>query len=274
MLDIISEDNTVAQVDPRRLSHFLLDQCKARGVQFHHPARPLSVSKDLRDSLASIRIQSTIDDSETDIPCTRLILTAGAWTPSVFRTLFPQSTYTPPIGSLAGHHIVVRSPRWNSKQETKGCHSVFTTDTSGFSPELFSRLGGEIYIAGLNDPTLHIPATPTEAKAMINKDSTAKLKKVATRLMVAEGSADALDIIREGLCFRPVTPSGHPILGRIDDEKLGPRLRTLGENEGGVWLAAGHGPWGISHSLGTGKVLAEMMEGKPTSARVKALGLE
>ena len=227
----------------------------------------------MRDSLASIRIQSTADNIETDIPCTRLLLAAGAWTPSVYRTLFPASTFTPPVSSLAGHHIVVKSPRWTAKEEAAGCHSVFTTDDSGFSPELISRIGGEIYVAGLNDATLRIPSTPAGAKDMVDPSSIEKLKKVATRMLVKDDGPDDLDVVRNGLCFRPVTPSGRPILSRINDEKLGEGFKTLGHGEGGVWMAAGHGPWGISHSLGTGKVMAEMMEGKPTSANVEALAL-
>lgn len=38
-------------------------------------------------------------------------------------------------------------------------------------------------------------------------------------------------------------------------------------------IVLGHGPWGISHSLGTGKVMAEMVESKPLSANVKSLSL-
>ncbi|KAL9096577.1 MAG: hypothetical protein Q9165_001064 [Trypethelium subeluteriae] len=272
-LDIISEDKSVAQVDPRRLCQFLLGQCKARGVQFHHPARPLSVSKDLRDNLASVRIQSANDESETDIPCTRLLIAAGAWSPDVFRTLFPESSFTPPIDSLAGHHLIVRSPRWSVSNEELGCHSVFTTDDSGFSPELFSRIGNEIYVAGLNDSSLRLPATPTEAKDLINEGSIEKLRKVATRMMVREGCPDDLELIRTGLCFRPVTASGRPILDRITDKKLSGGLKTLGGGEGGVWIAAGHGPWGISLALGTGKVMAEMIEGQPLSADVSELGM-
>ncbi|KAF2236713.1 FAD dependent oxidoreductase [Viridothelium virens] len=273
-LDIISEGNSVAQVDPRRLSQFLLGQCKARGVQFHHPARPVSVSKDLRDHLASVRIQSATDESETDIPCTRLLITGGAWSPDIFRTLFPESSFTPPINSLAGHHLLVRSPRWSVPNETLGCHSVFTTDDSGFSPELFSRIGSEIYVAGLNDSSLRIPTTPAGAEALVDEGSVERLRKVATRMMVREGCPDDLEVIRTGLCFRPVTASGRSILDRIADKKLSGGFKTLGGGEGGVWIAAGHGPWGISLALGTGKVMAEMMEGQPTSADVSGLGMK
>jgi len=43
-------------------------------------------------------------------------------------------------------------------------HTVFTTDQEGYSPEIFSRVGGEIYIAGLNHLSLPIPDLATESK--------------------------------------------------------------------------------------------------------------
>ena len=45
------------------------------------------------------------------------------------------------------------------------------------------------------------------------------------------------------------------------------------EDGGGVFVAAGHGPWGIAHSLGTGKVVAELMRGEVPSADISKLGL-
>lgn len=69
-----------------------------------------------------------------------------------------------------------------------------------------------------------------------------------------------LVVEREGLCWRPVTKKGTPIISEIN-------------GEGGVWIAAGHGAWGISLSLGTGCVLAEMVEGRECSVDVKGLKL-
>lgn len=40
-----------------------------------------------------------------------------------------------------------------------------------------------------------------------------------------------------------------------------------------MFIAAGHGAWGISHAPGTGLVLSELIQGKPTSAKVEALQL-
>ena len=237
----------------------------------HHPAKAISVSKDMHDELSSVRIASMDSSHEIDIPCTRLIIAAGAWSPQVFQTLFPNSNLKLPILSLAGHSLVIRSPRWSKEHEEKGCHAVFTTDSAGYSPEIFSRLGGEIYVAGLNSDSIPLPALPTDAK--IDDLAVAKLQTTAKRLLVLETGKDDLEVVRMGLCFRPITRRGTPILARIPDGMLGRNMATRGGGEGGVFLAAGHGPWGISMSLGTGKVMAEMVQGLPTSASVEDLGL-
>ena len=95
-----------------------------------------------------------------------------------------------------------------------------------------------------------------------------ELKKIASTLIKSEGD---LEVVRSGLCFRPVTNSGLPILCRVPDDRLG--VSTRSGAEGGVFVAAGHGPWGISLSLGTGKVMRELMLGKDTSADIDALNV-
>lgn len=204
------------------------------------------------------------------VPCTRLIITAGAWTPQVFSALFPKAQIQIPLTQLGGHSVVVKSPRWGSNQEALGCHAVFTTDESGFSPEIFSRVGGEIYMAGLNDSSLPLPESATNAKP--DPHEIEKLKTVAKRMLGLPDGSDDVEVIREGLCFRPITSKNQPIVSRVPDDQLG-GITTRGGGEGGVFVAAGHGPWGISQSLGTGKVLAELIEGQKTSADVSGLAL-
>jgi len=255
--------------DPLRLCKFLLQNCLSRGVQLHHPSRAISISKDMRDELSSIRILNTSTNAVSEIPCSRILISAGAWSPQVFSTLFPDSKLELPISSLAGHSLVVRSPRWGKDQEERGCHAVFTTDGAGFSPEIFSRIGEEIYIAGLNSSSLILPSLATELR--IDETSVAKLKKTAQRLLGAN-EEEEIEVVRKGLCFRPVTRRGTPILARIEDERLG-GVGTRGGGEGGVFLAAGHGPWGISLSLGSGKVMSEIIEGRDPSVNVSGLVL-
>ncbi|KAF2500562.1 FAD dependent oxidoreductase [Lophium mytilinum] len=270
-LEVISRENSTAQIDPLRFSKFLLEECRSRGVHLHQPARALSVSKDVKGELASVRI-CTADGTETDLPCTRLVITAGSWAPKVFSTLFPSSKTRIPIAPLAGHGLLLRNPTYNAATDAdKDCHAVFATDTLGFSPELFSRVGGEIYIAGLNSTQIKLPEIATDV--VLNEAAIKQLRDCAAVMLGLEGGGEAIEVMRASLCFRPVTSSGRPIIARVPDEKLGGGLTTRPAAEGGVFVAAGHGAWGISQAPGTGLCVAELIEGRTPSANITPLSL-
>lgn len=219
------------------------------------------------------------------VPCTRLAITSGAWSPRVFSALFPTSTTRLPISALGGYSLLIRNPHFQPTEADNGsCHAVFATDTLGFSPEWFARTGGELYLAGLTTTTIPLPDVATEVKA--SGESINQLKSCA-RAMVAVVPDQDFDVLREALvslflrllasttnlgrqCFRPVTSSGRPIVSRIPDGKLG-GIKTRPGPKGGVFIAAGHGAWGISHAPGTGMVLSELIEGRQTSAKIEAM---
>lgn len=267
---VISDEGTVAQVDPLQLSQFLLQKCLDAGVKLHHPAKAISIQADVRNELSTICIADTRSSTETDIPCTNVVIAAGAWSPHVFGQLFPMSQLRLPVSSLAGYSLVVKSPKWTWEHEQRGCHAVFMESSQpGYSPEIFSRTGGHIYIAGLNSATELLPVVATDSKGKISQFAINRLRETVKDVL---GEED-LEVVREGLCFRPVTDGGTPILSRIPDKYLGPSLGTRPAPSGGVYLATGHGPWGISMSLGTGKVMAEMIQGRELSADVSRLAL-
>ncbi|KAL7620950.1 hypothetical protein AAE478_008261 [Parahypoxylon ruwenzoriense] len=273
-VEVISDEGTAAQMDPLQLSQYLLQKCLDAGVQLHHPAKAISVQTDARGELSSVCVADTQSGSETDVPCTNIVIAAGAWSPHVFAALFPGSKYRLPVSSLAGHSLVVRSPRWTPEEEQGvGCHAVFMTAQPGYSPEIFSRLGGQIYIAGLNSAAEPLPELATEAKDRIGRAAVEKLCETARQVLGPDAGPDDLEVVREALCFRPVTDKGTPILSRVPDEWLGASVGTRPTPEGGVYVATGHGPWGISMSLGTGKVMAEMLQGRELSADVSGLTL-
>lgn len=233
--------------------------------------------------LSSVRIADEASSTETDVSCTRLIIAAGAWSPEVFAGLFPGSQSKLPVSSLAGYSLVLRSPRWagvleedmeSNRKRNIGCHAVFTTTKSGFAPKIFSRAGGDLYVAGLDSASLLLPRLATERE--ISAEAIGEMRKVAAELLGAEGVAagdDDLEVVREGLCFQSVTPYAAPIILRIPDEHLGGGIATRPDAEGSVFLAAGHGPGGISLSLSTGMVLAELCQGRRLSADVRSLGI-
>ncbi|KAF2785965.1 FAD dependent oxidoreductase-like protein superfamily [Melanomma pulvis-pyrius CBS 109.77] len=266
-LEVISQENSTAQIDPYRFCTWLLEECTKRGVLVHYPARAISVSKDASGCLNGIRISK--DGKETELPCTRIIITAGAWSPRLFSNLFPNATTRIPISQLAGHSLLLKNPLFK-EDETEVCHAVFATDTLGFSPEYFSRAGGEVYLAGLNSTMIPLPEVASDVKAV--PEAIKQLRDCAVAMM---GTVDGkeVEVTREALCFRAVTSSGRPIVARIPDQKLGGGFKTRPGAEGGVFMAAGHGAWGISQAPGTGLCMAELVEGRQTSANITALTL-
>lgn len=262
-VEALGDEGSVAQVDPLRLSHFLLQQALDAGVVLSQPATPLRLAD------GSLTIQLGENQETKTFSCTHLLIASGPWTPRVFSTLFPKARCEIPISPYAGHSLVLRSPRWTKAHEAAGCHAIFASARKGFSPEIFSRIGGEVYIAGLNSSSMALPETATDAA--IDLGSIEELKTVAARYL-GEKEGD-LEVVREGLCFRPVTPNGVPILAQVSERLLG--LADKGGHN--VFIAAGHGPWGIALSLGTGKVMAEMLSGIPKdglSADIRELGMQ
>ncbi|KAK4194288.1 FAD dependent oxidoreductase [Triangularia verruculosa] len=266
-VEVISEEGTTAQVDPRRLCEWLLGEVRRRGGRVLQPAKATGlVRDDATGEVKGVVVRDLKDGSEEVLKGNRIVITAGAWTPKVFKTLFPGAKVEMKIGSLAGHSIVVRTPVWETAGEKKECHAVFTTHEKNFCPEMFSRLGGggEIYFAGLNDSTLEVQ-DPEKGKAKPLQQQRGLLREAVADI-IADGDG-GLEVVRESLCFRPVTEWGAPIVSRIMEEDLG-----IAAGAGGVWVAAGHGPWGIAMSLGTGVVMAEMVSENEPSVDVGGLG--
>ncbi|KAJ4266262.1 hypothetical protein NW762_004245 [Fusarium torreyae] len=261
-LSLVDDGEGTAVLDPLRLCQFLLDRCRAAGVRIYNPAVILNVGADCHDELSYVRIGYTDCSSETHIPATRVLVCAGAWTPSVLESMFPGSHINIPVVSLAGHSLVVRNP--GASGDT--FHSVYCSmDT--FSPEIYARPNGHIWLGGVN-ASIRLPPLATGARPI--DASLEKLKDLARQIIETEG--EELEVIRTGLCFRPVSERGTPYITRIEDVDLRQGYRTRKGRDGGVYVATGHGPWGISLSLGTGKVMAEMMQGRELSADVSELG--
>jgi glycine/D-amino acid oxidase-like deaminating enzyme len=222
----VSDEGTTAQLDPLLLCRWLLGECRKRGVRVHQPATVTSVSTDLRGELSSVRIVEAGTGVETDLPCTRVVIAAGAWAGSVFKTLFRLSGRELEVGSLAGHSVVVRTKRWKGEEGEK-CHAVFSVAGEGFAAEMFSRVGGEVWLGGLNGGELELPEGST-GRARVVEGPAEKVREAARRLLGGD-----VEIVREGLCFRPVTMEGLPIVGRVSDDDLGPGVATRPGADGG-----------------------------------------
>lgn len=251
-------------------------------------------------AVSGLRLLNTETNATSILACSNVVLAAGAWTPTAFAALFPHApkpvSHTLPVTPLAGYSLLLQSPRHTQADEDKHggvCHALFTTHPSeaGFSPEIFSRRGAEVYIAGLNvgGAALPLPALPGDSKALLQTETgracIAQTKRAAAMLMgkpaVGDGGGgdaatahlrneDDLTVLREGLCFRPRTPTGGPFVSRLSAKQLGGVTFAGG---GSVFVATGHGPWGISLSLGTGLAVARMVRGEEVGIDVGGLSV-
>lgn len=85
----------------------------------------------------------------------------------------------------------------------EACHAIFATDSLGFSPEWFSRIGGELYLAGLNTTMMALPESPTNMKP--SDEAVGKMKQCAAEMLgVVEGKP--LEVLRESLVWRTPDP--------------------------------------------------------------------
>ena len=285
------------------MCEFLLEQCLAAGVILHHPARATKLLRDEHDPEGRTRIRveyhgenSDSPESRTrvvDVPCENIVIAAGCWTPQVYATLFPNASRIPRVTHLAGYSVTIKSKHWppvavpsnpeairvprdatvsNEVSSSSApafllstpCHAIFT-DAAGFAPEIFSRATGDVWVGGPNPLEETLPPLPTDAQ--IDATQVERLLAVAHALC-----GEDVEVRKQSLCFRPVSATGRPIIARVHEADLGDGIKPAGlDGQGGVFVATGHGPWGISLSLGTGRVVAEMVLGRQTSADVSAL---
>ena len=176
----------------------------------------MSVVREDTGDIRSINLENPITKDTIALRCTRVVITVGAWTPQVHSKLFPASRTKISITPLAGHSLVLRSSHWlppalnltdlandnhtTADRDTKkhNCHAFTTDVSSGFSPELFSRMSdGHICLAGLNSSTYPLPAVANER--VIDQSSIVRLKKTALSLL-----GDEVEVLRESVCWRPV----------------------------------------------------------------------
>jgi glycine/D-amino acid oxidase-like deaminating enzyme len=278
------------QVEPRKLCEFLLAECKRRGVEVHTGYRPIKLETDDKAKTTFLMLEPVKHSrsGSFEVTCSDVVIASGCWTPRVWKTLFPKSNISIEIDALAGHSIIYKTPRYvkpfiNTATQSKDRYISYAiycppTKSWSYSPEAYARLDGqgrpEIWIGGLNNTSTEVPLPElaTDSKGLISRDQLKNLRSAAVELTGLKQGAgvaeDDLEVASEALCFRPVSKTGVPILQEMPQRVLG-----LGRSSPGakIWVASGHGPWGISLSLGTGVVMSEMIAGRKTSVDVSEL---
>jgi glycine/D-amino acid oxidase-like deaminating enzyme len=119
------------------------------------------------------------------------------------------------------------------------------------SPEVYPR-ADEVYICGFSDQKCPLPNRVSDVVVdeTVCRDLKAVFDETSSKL-----STSPIDKMQA--CYLPLSDRGHPYICRIFEN---------------IYVNSGHGVWGICLSLGSGKVLAELMiDGQVSSANISAL---
>ncbi|PWN50908.1 FAD dependent oxidoreductase [Violaceomyces palustris] len=255
-------NGTTAQVNPEDLTHHLVNEAKAQGVEFLFDASATGLDLDASGRVKAVRVEDANSGREHSIKATDVVLAAGPWTGSLITKLFPRNRVpsflrnATSIDGSRAHSVVIKS----SGSLSADC--LFTEMAYGEggrkagSPEVYCRPDGTAYVCGSSDDE---PLPKTVDQVGFDESKTRILKEQAS--VVSPSALDTIkgsaEVVREQACYLPISNrTGDPIIGGRD----------------GIYVAAGHSCWGITNSLGTGKVIAELLlEGKAKSADIRSL---
>ena len=173
-----------------------------------------------------------------------VLVAAGPWSPDIAD---PTGRWRPIVRTW-GVTVATRLPRPPGHVlEQVGVTSVNRLDSAerGADPEAhFESTFSLVTAAGVSVVgSTFLPEEP-------DPDSVGRLLMHRADRFVPGLRAAQVDEVRA--CARPQSVDGRPLVGRLPDE----------EN---VFIAAGHGPWGISTGPATARLVAELILGRPVA---------
>ncbi|KAJ1848695.1 hypothetical protein LPJ73_003901 [Coemansia sp. RSA 2703] len=290
-----------AQVDPLKLTRELLAEAKARGLEvirakvidvaetgYRPPVIELSIDSrgnqapdlltvetckttsqtmmELDEASSHTGITSTrkpyvvlLDQDGMDIPADKIVVACGAWATSCLRweAFREVSASQIPIQGLRVHYLVIK-PKVEIAAQAVFAEINGTVYSGEDAIEIYPRPDGSVFVCGeaLDDPEMP-PHNPFEP--VYSKRATSRLKQIVNDV----SPALSFDAIQYGLaCHLPVHAKGIPVISKVPTSK-------------GLYIAAGHGCWGILNGPATGMAVSELLiDGECSSLNLENFRLD
>jgi len=227
----LGSPESTAQIHPEKFTTALLDAARARGATLR-----MGVVQGVVQNDGAAR-GVTVDGAT--LPADAVVLALGPWTSRVTRGLDLPAVY-----GLKGYSVTLAAPDVPP-------HALFVdyraADGRAFEPEIIPRPDGNVYVCGMADAQ---PLPESAEGVKVDDAACDVLARAAGRVSTTLAAAR---VTRRQACYRPVTADGLPLIGRV------PRVA-------GVYVAAGHGPWGMLNAPATGLGLAELITTGVTSS--------
>jgi glycine/D-amino acid oxidase-like deaminating enzyme len=170
-----------------------------------------------------------------DIPCGTVVNAAGAWAPE--------------IGAMAGVRVPV-VPGRGQIVLTEAAPRFITKVLSGVEPSARQTRRGNVIIG-----------STVEAGGFDKRVTLPTIHEFAREILPRFPRLRRLRVLRSWAGLRPMTPDDRPILGRVPEPA-------------GLVLAVGLGRRGICYAGGAGRLVAELVLGKPPFLPAESLRLE
>ena len=205
--------------------------------------------------------------TERQIACDRLVIATGPWIPLTFTTLFPESGLEIPIHAEKGSYSLLFELMADDITRDDSRSTSVSVSTGGPSTQLMHRSDGRFHSAVALPAKIAFPDCAAELDALAQRDELVQLEaRIRTMLAVP------VEIRQRQICFNPATKSTIPIMARVPSVVL---HQEAAHNAGdsGVYIVGGHGFWGVTAALGSGKLTAQLVLGLPLDISLDKYGL-
>ncbi|KAL8813238.1 MAG: hypothetical protein Q9200_000422 [Gallowayella weberi] len=269
-----SSTNTgnLTQLDnPVTLGVWLYEQCLHYGVEFRIDSQVVSADLSSNNEIVSIGITSDGQKSSV-LACNKIVLATGSWTPAVFKKLFPDSSVKLEPVISAGEWFVFENPEPDSE-----IAAAYFDDIVGEKLEFAGRLEMLIFNYQQNDHTIWVTGVKTDNGTVPDLGevpkpdpaSLAKLKAYSDNIL--KHPQNGLRVISQGRSYRPENRRQVPVIAGIPASQLSASRHRDGKTS--VYINLGHGSYGVTLGMGSGKVMSQLVLGKKTDVNVSSMGV-
>jgi glycine/D-amino acid oxidase-like deaminating enzyme len=182
------------------------------------------------DRVVGVELQGAIE------PAGAVVVTAGPWSPTL---VDPSGAWRPirPVWGVVASVVVPGAPRHGLEAIDIDIEPGASGDRAGEPFVPVDELVDFSLVPGERSSALGSTFLPTEPEPERWVDA---LRRVGSRYVPAIAHAPVVGVRH---CARPVSLDGRPLVGAV-------------AGLDGLFIAAGHGPWGISTGPGTARMLA------------------
>ncbi|KAJ5711094.1 hypothetical protein N7488_005250 [Penicillium malachiteum] len=259
-------------INPLGIAKWLERECVQMGVEIKTGATVLAVCLTKENILEGLKCSSEGGDEDHFVPCQKLVLTAGPWTPALVKSLFPNTSIDLKPAINAGDWLVMEN---RNCLNANSLAVVFFDDIVHDKLEFAGRNDGTIWVCGRRNYTAKLPPLNTEDKP--DETVISDLMKFSRRFFEAadEGKGIGHDpiILAQGRYFRPSTVSGLPIISKISSTFLFCSEKPHSSADSGVFVCYGHGSYGITLGIGSGKLISQLVRNQKTDIDISKFGL-